>query len=50
MPKLSKNEKKFQDLWKLFFKQVSIKERENKKLQQNWVPLIYRKYMSEFQS
>ena len=50
MPKLSKNEKKFQDLWKLFFKQVSIKERENNKLQQNWVPLIYRKYMSEFQS
>jgi probable DNA metabolism protein len=47
-PILSENEEKFQKLWKLFFKQVSIKERKNLKLQQNWVPLLYRKYMSEF--
>ena len=47
-PQLSKDEQKFQDLWRVFFKQVSIKERENKKLQQNFVPLKYRKYMIEF--
>ncbi len=50
LPKLSQNEKKFQDLWKLFFKQAAIKERKNLKLQQNFVPLVYRKYMIEFQS
>ncbi len=47
-PILSDNEAKFQKLWKLFFEQVAIKERKNLKLQQNWVPLLYRKYMTEF--
>ena len=47
-PSYSTNEEKFQKLWKSFFNAVSIKERENKKLQQNQVPLIYRTYMSEF--
>jgi len=47
-PTLSENEAKFQKLWKLFFEKVSIKERKNPKLQQNWVPLLYRKYMTEF--
>ncbi|WP_375723729.1 TIGR03915 family putative DNA repair protein [Arcobacter sp. KX21116] len=47
-PIYSQNEEKFQKLWKSFFNAVSIKERENKKLQQSQVPLIYRTYMSEF--
>jgi probable DNA metabolism protein len=48
VPTYSQNEEKFQKLWKSFFNAVSIKERENLKLQQNQVPLIYRTYMSEF--
>ena len=47
-PTYSSNEDKFQKLWKSFFNGVTIKERTNKKLQQNLVPLIYRTYMSEF--
>ena len=48
IPTLSKDEAKFQKLWKLFFEKVTIKERKNLKLQQSWVPLLYRKYMTEF--
>ncbi len=47
-PTFSQKEEKFQKLWKSFFSAVSIKERENLKLQQNQVPLMYRTYMSEF--
>lgn len=47
-PVYSKDEEKFDKLWNQFFKSVSIKSRENLKLQQNQVPLIYRKYMTEF--
>jgi probable DNA metabolism protein len=49
-PRRSLHEEKFQKLWKTFFKSVMISERKNLKLQQNWVPLLYRKYMTEFQS
>jgi probable DNA metabolism protein len=48
LPLLSDNEEKFQKLWKLFFENVTIKKRKNLKLQQNFVPLLYRKYMTEF--
>lgn len=48
IPTLSKDEEKFKKLWKTFFKSVAIESRENKKLQQQFVPLIYRTYMSEF--
>jgi probable DNA metabolism protein len=44
------SEKKFEGLWKRFFESVSIKERANKKLQQSFVPLRYREFMSEFSS
>jgi len=44
----SNDEEKFKKLWKVFFKSVAIENRKNKKLQQNFVPLIYRTYMSEF--
>lgn len=47
-PILSADEEKFKKLWQTFFHAVSIQERENKKLQQQFVPLIYREYMSEF--
>ena len=47
-PTLSQEEEHFKRLWKVFFQSVAIKERENKKLQQNFVPLLYRTYMSEF--
>lgn len=47
-PKLSKDEKKFNKLWNTFFKSVTINEKENKKCQQNFVPLLYRTYMTEF--
>jgi len=48
IPKLSDDEQKFQKLWKLFYEKVTIQERKNLKLQQNLVPLLYRKYMTEF--
>jgi probable DNA metabolism protein len=47
-PNRSVDEAKFQKLWKTFFDSVAIESRENKKLQQNFVPLIYRTYMNEF--
>lgn len=36
-------------LWKVFFEAISIKERENIRLQNQWVPKHYRKYMLEFE-
>lgn len=48
LPELSQDEQKFQKLWKTFFHHVSIQSRENKKVQQQFVPLIYRVYMNEF--
>lgn len=47
-PELSEDEAKFKALWQHFFKTVAIEERKNTKLQKQWVPLIYRTYMSEF--
>jgi probable DNA metabolism protein len=44
----SDSEQEYQKLWKSFFKSVSIKERENSKLQQNFIPLWYRKHLTEF--
>lgn len=38
-----------EQLWKAFVESISIKERENKKLQQNNIPLHFRTYMPEFQ-
>jgi probable DNA metabolism protein len=48
-PKHSENEAKFRKLWQTFFIHVSIESRSNPKVQQNFVPLLYRTYMSEFQ-
>jgi len=38
----------FENLWREYFKVISIKERENKNLQRGNLPLKYRKYMTEF--
>jgi len=40
---------KAEELWTTFVEHISIKERENKKLQQNNIPLHFRTYMPEFQ-
>ena len=40
---------KAEKMWKAFVESISIKERENKKLQQNNIPLHFRTYMPEFQ-
>lgn len=48
IPKFSKDEEKFQKLWKSFFHAVSIEERKNTKHQKKVVPLLYRTYMNEF--
>lgn len=42
-------EDEYSDLWKIFFKSISIKDRENKKLQRNNMPLRFRSDMTEFQ-
>ncbi len=47
-PNISSNEEKFDKLWKTFFEAVSIESRENIKCQKNYVPLLYRTYMNEF--
>ena len=38
-----------EQMWKVFVESISIKERENRKLQQNNIPLHFRNYMPEFQ-
>lgn len=38
-----------EQMWKSFVESISIKERENKKLQQSNIPLHFRTYMPEFQ-
>ena len=42
-------EEDYESLWKSFFHSISIKERENYKLQRNMLPLRYRSNMTEFQ-
>jgi len=48
-PTYSDDEEKFKALWKTFFKSAAVESRYNPKLQQSWVPLLYRTYMSEFE-
>ena len=38
----------YEDLWKAFFHAIGIKERENPDCQRNFLPLWYRKHMTEF--
>ena len=39
-----------EQMWKSFVESVSIKERENRRLQRNNIPLHFRTYMPEFQN
>jgi hypothetical protein len=45
----SAREKEFQLLWKGFCNSISIKPRENKRLQRQMWPMKYRKWMTEGQ-
>ena len=47
-PNISENEEHFAKLWCEFFDAVSIESRENEKCQQNFMPLLFRTYMTEF--
>ena len=40
--------RKNSELWRVFFDSIAIKERENKKLQMENLPIEYRKNMTEF--
>ncbi len=44
----SYEEDEYQDLWKIFFKHITIQERTNLKLQRNNLPLRFRSDMTEF--
>jgi len=46
----SDSESQIQELWKTFFHSLAIKQRTNKKLQRNHVPLHFRRSMLEFKS
>ena len=41
------NEESIEDLWKTFYKTIGIKERENKRCRQNFMPKKYWKNMLE---
>lgn len=47
IPKFSKEEKQFQDLWKTFFNTIAIKERTNSKLQMQYIPKKYWQDLTE---
>ncbi|MCI8504940.1 MAG: DNA metabolism protein [Lachnospiraceae bacterium] len=38
----------YEDLWRTFFHTIGIKERENPNCQRNFLPIWYRKHMTEF--
>ncbi|UWG97702.1 TIGR03915 family putative DNA repair protein [Dehalobacter sp. DCM] len=44
----SEQEKDYQELWRLYFSQISIENRKNKKLQTQFVPHRYRRHLTEF--
>lgn len=48
-PELSPDEQTFQKLWNIFFDEIAIKDRINPALQRNFVPIRYRRWMTEFQ-
>lgn len=50
LAEITNSEDEYRDLWKAFFDQIAIKERINKKLQRNNLPLRFRGDMTEFQN
>ena len=47
IPAISEDEKFYQDLWKIFFKTISIKERTNPRCQMQFMPKKYWKDLIE---
>lgn len=47
LPEISLKEKHYQELWKMFFKTIAIKERTNLKCQMNYMPKKYWKDLIE---
>lgn len=47
IPDISEDEKLYQDLWKMFFKTIAIKERSNSKCQMQFMPKKYWKDLIE---
>ena len=45
---LDETKEEYSELWRVFFDSIAIKERENKKLQIENLPIKYRKNMTEF--
>ena len=45
--KESKDEKKIEELWKLFYKTIGITERKNDRCRMNFMPKKYWKFMTE---
>ena len=49
LKELNETEEEYSDLWKVFFENIAVKERENKKLQTGNLPLRFREHMTEFE-
>lgn len=47
---LNNEEEKFEDLWKNFFETIAIKERQNLKVQRNFMPKKYWNYILEMEN
>lgn len=47
IPELSADEKEYRRLWKNYFDNIAIKERINPKCQRNFMPMKYRKHLTE---
>jgi len=43
----SKNEQKYEELWKTFYQTIGIEERKNERCRQNFMPKKYWKYITE---
>ncbi len=48
VPELEEGEKRYRELWKAFYKSITIKERKNPSLQTQMLPKKYRGNMTEF--
>lgn len=47
IPELSADENEYRRLWKNYFDNIAIKERTNPKCQRNFMPMKYRKHLTE---
>ena len=49
IPEASEEEKNYRRLWKNYFENIAIKERTNPRCQRNFMPMRYRKHLTECQ-